>query len=169
MTGVSCYRCRKTLTSLRYYLLHRRMMVGSPNQTLYHVVTVNQGLARLENSFLHLWGIEQIHSLLKISRPCWTRLTTLVMNFLCLSLLLRLHRNPKHLPLWRPTTNRSKAIIYLYLNCKEVKIVMKDSLIVSRSLPLTIVPVDQWSPYGRFGAPLSTRVPDHLDILQRLT
>ena len=46
---------------------------------------------------------------------------------------------------------------------------MKDNLIVSRSLPRTIVQVDHWSQYGRFGASLATRVPDHLDILQGLT
>ena len=60
-------------------------------QTLYHLVTVKQGVARLESSSLHLRGVGLIHCHLKISRPCWTRLTTLVMNLLCLLVSLLLH------------------------------------------------------------------------------
>ena len=71
----------------------------SLSQTLYHLDTGMQGLARFESSSLHLRGVELIYCDLKITRPCWTRLATLLMNFFCLSLLLRPHRHPKHLPL----------------------------------------------------------------------
>ena len=95
------------------------MTAGSLSQTLYHLVTVKQeGVARLESSSLHLRGVGLIHCHLKISRPCWTRLTTPVMNLLCLLVTLLLRSTftvTPTSPFWRPTTDRSKAIIYLYL------------------------------------------------------
>ena len=96
-TGVSRYpglMCRKTVTGLWDYLRHRRMTrtPGSLSQALYHLDRVKQGLARLESSSLHLRGVDDSLSS-EITRPCWTRLTTLMMNFLCLSLLLRLRHH----------------------------------------------------------------------------
>ena len=71
VSGYPGLMCRKTVTGLRVYLLHRRMTAGSLNQTLYCPVIVKQeGLARLESSSLHLRGVEPIHCHLKITRPC---------------------------------------------------------------------------------------------------
>ena len=42
----------------------------SLSQTLFHLDTVKQGLARFESSSLHLRGVELIYCHLKITRPC---------------------------------------------------------------------------------------------------
>lgn len=115
-------------------------MAGSLNQTLYHLVIEQKGLARLASSSLRLRGVGLIHCHLIISKTCWIpRLTTTLVNFLRVTLLLIcLHRHPKHLHLWRPTTDGSKAI-HLSLNHKRSQNLHQKTLIGARSLPLTTI------------------------------